>query len=101
MSRFKKEGILRKDATGAVIFDAAVTVYLAGTSTLATVYGSKTVQNPLSGSQATTDSKGKYIYYVDDADYPNYQLFKEVITKTGFDTITYDDVDIIETVLTI
>ena len=98
MSRFKKEGILREDATGAVISDAAVTVYLAGTDTLAAIYGNKTVGNPLSGSQATTSSKGKYIYYVDDADYPNYQLFKEVITKTGFDTITYDDIDIIETV---
>jgi len=98
MSRFKKEGILRKDATGAVIFDATVTIYLAGTDTLATVYQTKTAQYPLSGSQTTTDSKGRYIYYVDDANYPNYQLFKEVITKTGFDPVTYDDIDIIETV---
>ena len=98
MSRFKKEGILRKDATGAVIFDATVTIYLAGTDTLATVYKTKTAQYPLSGSQTTTDSKGRYIYYVDDVDYPNYQLFKEVITKTGFDPVTYDDIDIIETV---
>lgn len=96
MSRFKRETILREDSTGAIIAGATVTVYLAGTTDLATIYATKTAPTPITGSQVTTSSKGVYLYYADDTDYATTQLFKEVITKTGYDSVTYDDIDIID-----
>ena len=93
--RFKRETILRRDVNGSVIPNATVTIYLAGGVTLATVYADSTTGTPLSGSQTTTNPKGGYKYYVDSADYLTLQLFKEIIKATGYDDVTYDDINII------
>lgn len=100
MSRYKREIILRRDSDGAVIPSATVLVYLAGTTNLATIYPTKTGLTPVSGSSLTTNSKGVYKYYVDDADYATFQLFKEVITATGYTAVTYDDIEITVAVFT-
>jgi len=81
-----------RDKDGDIINDATVTVYLAGSSTLASIY------NSLAGTTATnsvtTNSKGEFTFYVDRFDYDSDQKFKYSVVKTNYDTKTYDYIDI-------
>jgi len=82
-----------RDGNGVVVSGATVSVYLAGTTTPATVY------TAFSGGSAvnsvTTGTDGSYEFYVDDGDYSSSQKFKLIITKDAFSTFTMDDVSII------
>ena len=73
---------------GDVISNVSVTVYLTGTATLATLYsddGVTTTTNPV-----TSDSNGKFSFYVEDG---RYDL---TFTKTGITTRTITDMEVID-----
>lgn len=74
-----------------------ITVYLAATSTLATVYTTLTGGSAVTGSVVQSDSSGNFSFYVDDADYGFTQKFKIVLSKAEFVTTTYDNISVIPT----
>jgi len=81
-----------RDKDGDIINDATVTVYLAGSSTLASIYNSLT--GATATNSVTTNSKGEFTFYVDRFDYDSDQKFKYSVVKTNYDTKTYDYIDI-------
>lgn len=87
------------DGNGRVISGATVTVYLAGTTTLATIYSSATTTSAVTGSVLTTATDGLYYFYVDAFDYDAEQRFKLVLTKSGYLSQTYDNVTVDDIVL--
>ena len=80
------------DANGRVIQGGTVTVYLSGSSTLATIYESEDSVTPIAGSTVTTAIDGFYSFWVSDDDYDGDQDFKLVLSKTNYITTTYDNV---------
>ena len=93
MSRFIYHGTNR-DGSGNVISDATVTVYLAGTTTAATIYSEVSGGSAISGSAITTGTDGSFEFFVDSSDYATSQYFKVVLTKSGYATKTYDQCNI-------
>ena len=82
------------DQHGNVVVAGKVTVKLSGTSTLATVYESKTGA-AITGSVITTGTDGSYLFWVDTADYSTTQAFRLVLeTGRGSGTNTLDDIEI-------
>ena len=82
------------DANGTIIADGTVTVYLTGTSTPATIYEEATGA-AASASSVTTDSDdGSFKFFVDTKDYDSDQNFRITLSKTGFRSVTYDDISI-------
>jgi len=81
-----QNGVARDDY-GNVLAGASITVYLTGTSTLATLYEDSTLAvttpNPVSA-----DDLGEFVLYVTPG---SYDL---VIAKAGFDTDTIEEVEI-------
>lgn len=64
-----------RDGNGVIVSGAIITVYLSGTSTLATIYASS-AGAPASGSQVTSGTNGEFSFWVDDGDYGVTQTFK-------------------------
>ena len=91
MARFIYQGTF-KDGNGKRIDAGTVSVFLAGTATVASVYAAS------SGGAAvnfvTTDDRGSFSFYVDDTDYTQEQLFKITLSKANFQSSTYDDIEI-------
>lgn len=87
--RIKYTGIARSTG-GAVLASATVTIYLAGTTTPASVYEASS--GGASVASVTTDTYGRWTFYADVADYPFTQQYKVVATKDGYDTITLDNI---------
>ena len=79
------------DGNGRVIKDGTVTVYLAGTSTPATIYADETTVTPITGSVVTTATDGLFGFWIDMV---SGQKFKLVLSKANYVTQTYDDVAI-------
>lgn len=86
-----------RNSVGNILPSATVTVYLAGSTTLASVYASVTSATAV--NSVTSDTNGVAEFYVDRFDYDSDQTFKLVITKTGYTTATYDNVVVDNTVL--
>lgn len=84
-----------KDQNGTVLVGGTVVVYLAGTTTAATIYAASSGGSAISGASLTTDSKGYFYCYVDEADYPSGQAFDVSFTKTGYSSVTYSDVEVL------
>ena len=80
---------------GKIVEDATVTVYLADTTTTATIRTAKTGGSTITGAAVTTDSDGYFKFYVDDGDHAAAQLFDIVASKTGYISKTYEDVKIV------
>jgi hypothetical protein len=93
MARYGYQGTIRS-GMGSVIQGATVQVYLAGTSTLATIYPDAT-SAAITGSVVTADSAGRFLFYVSAADYPNNQLFKVYASMSGYQSQTFDNVAIL------
>lgn len=89
MSRHPVVGTCRDTATGQVRGTSTISIYLAGGLIPASVYASSTGGTAV--NSVTSDSYGKFIFYIDESDYGLTQLFKIVSSKTGYDTITYDN----------
>lgn len=79
-----------KDQNGCGVASGTVTVYLAGTTTLAIIYSAISGGSAVSGSALTTDSKGYWYCYVDETDYGSSQRFKVSLSKQGYATTSYD-----------
>lgn len=89
MSRFIFEGTTR-DGAGNIIPSATVAVYLAGTTTAASVYTA--VSGGTAVNSVTSDATdGTFLFYVDDSDYTaGSQRFKIVLSKSGYSSQTFD-----------
>jgi hypothetical protein len=92
MSRCYYKGITRS-GSGSVIFEATISVYLSGTTTPASIYtsssGGVAVNSVISSS---TDAS--FEFWIDRSDYSVSQQFKIIISKTGYQSITIDNITI-------
>jgi len=94
-----------KDLNGAVIGSlttsdnnaGTVSVYLAGTTTAASVYENLTTPpgGEVAVSSVSTDTYGHFTFYVDDSVYSPSQLFKITLSHTDVESKSYDYIKII------
>ena len=89
MARYPYQDTVR-DGAGRIIASATVTVVDADTSNTSTMYDAKTGGSVI--TSITTNSRGYFIFYLDDSDYLSGDLFDLAVTKTGYDTQTYPDI---------
>ena len=81
------------DQNGAVIKSCTVSVYLAGTTTAASVYTASSGGTAV--NSVTSDStNGSFSFWVDTGDYATSQLFKITLSKTDFTSVSYDNLSI-------
>lgn len=88
-----------RDSNGVILRSATVNVYLAETTTAATIYTSSTSTTGV--NSVTTDATdGSFTFYVDAFDYGSYQKFKFVLSKPSLsdDTFTADNISVSEVV---
>lgn len=95
MARYKFQGTAR-DGNGRVIPECAVTVYESGGTTPATCYEAETGGTAIPNSLITADSSGGFAFWVDDTDYTEADNFKITLSKTGFNSKSWDDIKIIQ-----
>ena len=86
MSRYSLFGTIQ-DGNGAAVSGATISFALADTSTTPTLYSLKSGGTVV--TSATTDSKGYWIVYVDDSDYPLVTMFDITVSKTGHVATSY------------
>jgi len=92
MARYSKNGIFT-DGNGRVVTSGTISVFLAGTSTAASIYTAATGGSAV--NSVTSDStEGNFIFYVDLDDYAPDQLFDITLSKTDFKSKTYSNVRI-------
>lgn len=86
---------IAKDGNGAIVTGATVSIFLAGTTTVASVY---TVASGGSAVNTVTTNAidGSFIFYVDDVDYTSHQLFDIVTSKTNYQSYTAYNVAIFQ-----
>ncbi len=94
MARYIHQGIVR-DQHGVVIASASVTVYLAGTTNLATIYSASSGGSAVTGSVVTTLQSGYYKFYIDDGDYLATQKYDIVTSKTDYQSLTFSDIVVV------
>lgn len=75
-----------RDTTGAAVEAAQVTVYLAGTNTLAVIYSDD--QGTLKGNPHTSDAQGNYDFWAAPG------LYKLSITKPGVGAVVTDNIPV-------
>jgi len=97
MARWKFQGTT-KDQSGRILPSATVSVYLAGTTTAASVYTSVTSTTAVN-SVTSSSTDATYSFYTDSFDYDHDQAFKIIITKTNYTSVTYDNLPHGEVVL--
>jgi len=84
-----------QDAQGNVVSNASVSVYLAGTTTPAVVYSTRTSsQGNNTAPQLYSRENGSVVFWLDSNDYSYGQLFDIVVQKSNF-SLTLSDVQII------
>lgn len=91
MARHKFEKVFQ-DGSGNGVASGTISVYLAGTTTAASVYEAESGGSPV--SSVTSGSDGVFYFWVDDATYTHSQLFKIIISKSGYSSKTYDSLRI-------
>lgn len=89
MARYIIQGIAR-DIVGNILATALVKAYVANTTTLATFYES---DSGGASSGIYTDTYGAWKMYFDTADYTYSDSFDIVITKSGYNTQTIEDIN--------
>lgn len=90
--RHKFTGIYR-DSAGNVVTSGTVSVYLAGTTTAASVYTSSTSSTSV-GSVTSSSTDGSFEFYVDRFEYDRDQQFKIILSKSGLTSKTYDYIEV-------
>lgn len=85
------------DQNGNAVQEGNITVYLAGTTDLATIYSVVSGGSAVTGSVVTSDNSGNYSFYVDTDDYSFTQLFKIIPSKDTFVSVPRDYIEIIPT----
>lgn len=94
--RYKYQTIAR-DGNGVVISGGTVSVYLAGTTTAASIYTSATSTDVV--NSVTTSTDGSFVFYVDAFDYGSFQRFKYILSHTNFsNTFTEDNISVTEVI---
>ena len=73
--------------------DGVIYVYLAGTTTAASVYTASSGGTAVNSVE--TDDNGHFSFWVDDSDYAFDQLFKITLTHADFESKTYDNIKIL------
>ena len=86
-----------KDQNGRIIQSAIVSVYLAGSSTAASIYAAETGGTAV--NSVTSDSNGKFSFWVDDGNYAVTQKFKISVSKAVSNVASYGPVDIDDVVI--
>ena len=81
-----------KDGNGRVVSGGTISVYLAGTTTVANVYAASSGGSAVNSVTSGTD--GAFSFYVDDTEYSD-QKFKIVLSATNYTTKTYADIAIL------
>ena len=94
MSRYIYQDYIQ-DGNGVIVASASIVVYLAGTTTLATIYSAESGGSAVSGSTVTSDSNGFFSFYIDTDDYAADQLFKITWSKTGYTGSSFDNLRIL------
>lgn len=90
--RYIYQGVA-KDGNGKVLQSATVSVFLAGTTTVADVYLASS--GGVSVNSVTSDTLGYFSFWVETVDYDSEsQLFKIIISKTRFRSDSYDNLSI-------
>ena len=97
MARWKFQGTT-KDQSGRILPSATISVYLAGTTTPASVYTSVTSTTAVN-SVTSSSTDATYAFYTDSFDYDHDQAFKIIITKPSYTSVTYDNLPHGEVVL--
>jgi hypothetical protein len=92
MSRYKYQGTCQ-DGNGRVITSATVSVYLAGTTTVADVYAAESGGSAVN-SVASDSTDGTFSFWIDDTEYAANQRFKITASKTNFASKTADDIEV-------
>ncbi len=95
--RYKYSGFT-KDQNGRVIPGATVSVYLAGTTTVASVYAASA--GGAAVNSVTSGDDGSFSFWVDEADYGISQLFKIVVSAAvsgvaSYAAVTLDSIAIV------
>lgn len=88
MGRHYISGTSRDTVTGQVRGSCTISIYLAGTTTPASVYAAST--GGVAVNSVLSDAYGQFGFYIDEADYALTQRFKIVVSKTGYTSQTYD-----------
>lgn len=89
------------DGSGRVVSSGTITVCENQSSTAAIIYDVKaTADAGARGTAKATNtvasaSNGKFIFYVDDGDYGAGQMFKITLSKSGYTSSSYDDIELI------
>ncbi len=86
-----------KDGAGKIIPSATVAVYLYGTTTPASVY--TTLAGATAVNSVTSGSNGSFEFWVDRFDYDQDQCFDLTLSKTGYTSQTWSNVNIDNVVL--
>lgn len=81
-----------RDGIGRILAGSTVTVYEAGTATLAKIYAAKTGGSLIVGSVVTADARGQALAYFDETDYAINDYFDLVVAKADHETVTIPDV---------
>jgi parallel beta-helix repeat protein len=87
-----------RDNFGNHIKSGTVSVYLAGTTTAASIYTSLTGTTAVN-SVTSSSTDATFEFWVDRFDYDMEQKFKLVLSKSGYDSVTYDNVIVDQIVL--
>ena len=90
--RYSHYGVFR-DGNGRIIQSGTIAVFLAGTTTPATIYTTDVIVTSVNSVTSGTD--GSFLFYVDTDDYSTDQLFKMILSKTGYTSTTIDVIPII------
>ncbi|MFA5377782.1 MAG: hypothetical protein WC455_18675 [Dehalococcoidia bacterium] len=93
MARYRYGSVLR-DGNGCILASATVSVYLAGTTTAASVYTASSGGTAV--NSVTTDTDGSFEFYVDESDYGYGQLFKLSGSLTGYTALSIDNVEVVK-----
>lgn len=80
------------DGMGRVVSGGTATVYLADSTTLATIYTVSTGGSADADSAVSSDTRGFFSFYVDETDYKADQKFKIILSATNTQSQTYDNI---------
>jgi len=84
-----------QDGRGNAVEGAVITVYLAGTTTKATIYTAVSGGSADADSAIASESDGTFSFYIDDSDYSPAQRFKYTVSVSGYGPETWDYISII------
>uniref|UniRef100_A0A6M3IS72 Uncharacterized protein n=1 Tax=viral metagenome TaxID=1070528 RepID=A0A6M3IS72_9ZZZZ len=92
--RYYFKGLFR-DGSGHPVLGGTASVYLAGTTTAASVYAASSGGVAVN-SVTSSSTDGTFEFYVDESDYGYGQKFKVTLSKSGYTSQSYDNLEILK-----